>query len=221
MARNYECRVLGCLKTPSSTSYYDINKAPINLGEQICRALPFLYALTGCDIVSSFFNQGKCKFWDRWFESEEREALTNVFIVLSERPERIKDEQVDIIERYIGFVYYGRAIHSIDSERLLDFEHSTHCNLKLIPPSRAGLKEHVKRAAYYAGWVNYQCIGNVSLPPPTDWGWSMENGLYKADLLTSTCGCTTEKCLKCKCATSSLPCLAFCNCKRKCIYSKI
>ena len=118
------------------------------------------------------------------------------------------------------------TIHSIDSERLLDFEHSTHSNLKLIPPSRAGLKEHVKPAAYHAGWVNYQCIGNVSLPPPTDWAWSMENGLNKpvwdssvcsvtADLLTSTCGCTTEKCLKCKCATSSLPCLAFCNCKRK------
>ena len=138
-----------------------------------------------------------------------------------------------MIEKFIGFVYYGRNIESIDLERLLDFEHSTHSNLKLIPPSRSGLLEHVKRAAFYAGWLNYQCIENVQLPSPTDWGWTLvENGLYQptwnasnhtatAELVTSTCSCTTEKCLRCKCATSSLPCLTFCNCKRKCIYASI
>ena len=232
LAEHFDCKVLGCLTTSSATTYYDINKASIDLGEQKCHALPFFYALTGCDIVSSFFNQGKCKFWDRWFQSEEEEALTNVFIALSEKPESVEDEQVEIIERYVGFVYYGRTIDSIDSERIKDFEHSTHSNLKLIPPSRSGLKEHIKRAAYYSGWLNYQCVENVSLPPPSDWGWIMVNGLYHpvwdssdnsmtADLLTSTCGCTTQKCLKCKCAMFSLSCLAFCKCERNCLYTPV
>ena len=91
------------------------------------------YALTGCDIVSSFYNQGKCKLYDRWFEFEEMDALTNIFIVLSEKPSTVESKQIDLSERFIGFVYYGRKIDSIDSERLLDFEHSTHSNLKLIP----------------------------------------------------------------------------------------
>ena len=34
---------------------------------------------------------------------------------------------------------------------------------------RSGLREHVKRAAYYAGWLNYQCVENVALPLPSDW----------------------------------------------------
>ena len=92
--------------------------------------------------------------------------MTEVFIALSEKPESVEDEQIAIIERFVEFVYYGRKVDSIDAERINDFEHSTHGNLKLIPPSRSGLKEHVKRATYYSGWVNYQCIDNVSLPPP-------------------------------------------------------
>lgn len=230
-AENFDSKVFACLVTPSSTSYYDINKIALHLGERVCRALPFFYALTGCDIVSSFYNQGKCKFWDRWFEFDEANALTDAFIVLSEKPCFVESNQIDLIEIFIGFVYYGRHIDSINLERVLDFEHSTHSNLRLIPPSRSGLREHIKRAAYYAGWVNFQCVENVELPSPNDWGWTLENGVYKpvwdisdksitVDLVTSTCGCTSDKCSKCKCATHSLPCLTFCKCKRKCVTIK-
>ena len=36
------------------------------LGEEICRALPLWYALTGCDTVSSFAGRGKKTAWDTW-----------------------------------------------------------------------------------------------------------------------------------------------------------
>ena len=36
------------------------------LGEQTCRALPFWYAITGCDTVSAFSGQGKKTAWDVW-----------------------------------------------------------------------------------------------------------------------------------------------------------
>ena len=73
IAENFECKVLACLSTTSGDTYYDINKISRELGDQKCRGLPFFYALTGCDIVSSFYNHGKCKFWDRWLESEEED----------------------------------------------------------------------------------------------------------------------------------------------------
>ena len=40
-------------QTGSTTS----TKIAEELGERKCRALPFFYVLTGCDIVSSCFNQ--------------------------------------------------------------------------------------------------------------------------------------------------------------------
>ena len=109
-----------------------MNKIAEELGERKCRAIPFFYALTGCDIVSSFFNQGKCKFWDRLTESPKEEALTTVFMGLSKKPNAVTEVQISVIERFIGFVYYGRCIISIDSERMRDFEYSLHGNLRLI-----------------------------------------------------------------------------------------
>ena len=36
------------------------------LGEEKCRALPFLYIFTGCNTVSSFCGRGKKTAWDAW-----------------------------------------------------------------------------------------------------------------------------------------------------------
>ena len=116
--------MFACLTSTSTSTYYDINKISLNLEEQKCRDLPFFYVLTGCDVVSSFYNHGKCKFLDRWFESEEEQDLTKVLINLSEKPESIEEDQISVIERFVGLVYYGKNIDCIDSERLRDFEHS-------------------------------------------------------------------------------------------------
>ena len=75
LAENCDCVVFTFLSSAVSNRFYNINKITEELGERKCRALPFFYASTGCDIVSSFFNQGKCKFWDRWIESQEEEVL--------------------------------------------------------------------------------------------------------------------------------------------------
>ena len=60
----------------SSPEYYDIICAAQTLGKEVCDALPFLYAFTGCDIVSSFFSKGKCKAWDAWQQSKQKNELT-------------------------------------------------------------------------------------------------------------------------------------------------
>ena len=79
--------------------------------------------------------------------------------------------------------------------------------------SRLGLKEHIRRAAYEAGWVGNQCKSNITLPNPEEYGWTIMNGKYStiwqqltanietidADILTLACSCTTEKYYKCKC----------------------
>ena len=37
---------------------------------------------------------------------------------LSEKSNAVIDEQISVIEQFTGFVYYGRCINLIDSERL-------------------------------------------------------------------------------------------------------
>ena len=137
----FDCVVFACFGSAVSNRVYNTTKITEEVRERKYRALQFFYALTGSDIISSFFNQGKCKLWDRWTESQE-EALTTVFIELSEKPNAVKEEQISVIERFV-FVYYGRCINSIDSEKMQDFECSLHENLRLIPPSRSGSREHI------------------------------------------------------------------------------
>ena len=93
--------------------------------------MPFFHTFTGCDTVSSFFNQGKCKFWDRWEKFEEVDTLTRTFAELSAKPAGLLSEQINVLELFILHVYYGNAVADgdIDVQRMREFEHSTHRNL--------------------------------------------------------------------------------------------
>ena len=48
-----------------------------NLGESICRALPFWFTFTGCDTVSSFSGRGKKTAWNTWQSYPE---VTEAFV---------------------------------------------------------------------------------------------------------------------------------------------
>ena len=105
--------------------------------------------------------------------------MSTVFLELSEKLNAVTREQITVIEQFIGFMYNGRCINSIDSENIGDFGYSVHENLWLILPSGSGLKEHRRRAAYYSDWVNcklqIQCVESVCLLSPSDWGWRFSN----------------------------------------------
>ena len=197
LAENFGRAVFACLSSAVSNRFYNINKFAAARGER-CRALPFMRWQSAILFLHSY--QAKCKFWDQWTESQEEETPTTVFMELSEKPDAVTEEQISTIERFIGFVYYEQCINSVDSERMGYFKYSLYGNLWLIPPSRSGLKEHIRHAAYYAVWANFPCVENVCLPSPSDWGWRFSNGLFtplwhssqgtiNADFLTATSGC--------------------------------
>ena len=109
-----------------NNSFYNINEISSGLGEETCTALPFFHAFTGCDTVSSFFNHGKCKFWDRWQEFEGKDDLTRVFADLSRKPYTLTDTQISILEKYLLSVYYANMTGQCDInyQRMRYFEHS-------------------------------------------------------------------------------------------------
>ena len=65
------------------------------LGEEICRALLFWYALTGCDTVSQFLGKGQ------WLAFPE---VTETFIKLSQLSV-ITDADKDMIEHFVVVMY--------------------------------------------------------------------------------------------------------------------
>ena len=214
-----------------NSSFYSINDIALDLGE-VYQALPFFHAYTGYDTVSSFFNHGKCKFWDRWFGFENESLLTKVFSELSQRPTNIAAEQTTHLEKYLLSVYYPHmtSISALNFQRMQDFEHSVHSHLRYLPPSKAGHIEHIKRTAFEADWVAYQCKENVDLPSPELWGrklaenflpkcQAIENPIDPERLATVTCSCIKAKCSRCQSSRLGIGCITFCKCQRQCQYA--
>ena len=118
------------------------------LGNDYCRGLPFMHAISGCDTVSSFSSVGKKTAWEVWKSLPE---ITEVFKRLSATPDEVTEADLKELERYVVLLYSRTSqLTDVNEARKHLF---SYCNRKLenIPPSRAALLQHVKRAAYQAG----------------------------------------------------------------------
>ena len=91
----------------NSAVFYHINTITKTLGKEVCAALLFFYAFTGCDIVSSFYGKGKVKAWDTWINNQKKDEFTAVFKSLGNCCCIITDEQMCLLEEFVE-VLYGR-----------------------------------------------------------------------------------------------------------------
>ncbi len=207
--------------------YYNIAEISKRLGKEVCLALPFFYCLTGCDTVSSLTGKGKCKAWDAWFNSRNKDEFTSVFTELGNQPKEVTEVQMEKIEEFICLLY-GASENSLGAHRLSKFQKSTDDDLRKLPPSREALLQHVKRSCYQAGYLWQECQSDLQLPEPNEWGWGFDvkqgfipcwlSVLSSVDLekFITTCSCKTGKCERCKCATADMACIRMCGCNRKC-----
>ena len=100
--------------------------------------------------------------------------------------------------------------------------------LNAIPPTRAALVEHAKRATYQAGHCWGQAlVPSPVLPSPQEWGWTMGDGIWKPfwttlpDVTKSCqelvrCGCKKGCQGRCSCTKAGLRCTALCTCTDDC-----
>ena len=79
--------VFANISTHNAEKWYCINQITAGFGNDVCKALPFFYAFTGCDTVSSFHGKGKCSFWDVWKKCDFTQSLTEIFIKLGNMPD--------------------------------------------------------------------------------------------------------------------------------------
>ena len=61
-SNNYSLNLNFKLITPNP-AWYNILLLIQDLTIDVCKALPYFYAFTGCDTISSFNRKGKCTFF--------------------------------------------------------------------------------------------------------------------------------------------------------------
>ena len=82
--------------------YLSIKNVALHIGFERCRELLFFHALTGSDFTSSFFQIGKCKWWDAWIFNGN---ISKTFTELSTYPDSVSPEHIKDIEKFVISVY--------------------------------------------------------------------------------------------------------------------
>ena len=167
----------------NTNTFYNIKYIVLTVDSDVCSALPFFFAFTGCDTVSSFFGKGKCKAWDVWQENKNVDAITQTFIKLGHRPNKISENDADVLEEYVHDLYSNpskkNTSKSLNDLRLHMFRTSSDNDFRKLPPCRNALIEHAKRASYQAGFLWQESVEDFDLPSPTIWGWTLDgNNAY-------------------------------------------
>ena len=133
------------------------------------------HSFTGCDTSSSFFGKGKTTLFDAWLSFPQITKSTETFIELSDIPKIVTKDHQNILEDFFMFVYFGKnhQYDDINNSRCISFFNSPDPKLKEIIMSKDALLQHIKRAAYQAGWLWKESTTNVILPDPILWGWEV------------------------------------------------
>ena len=169
----------------NSEKYHDIQKIIRTLGPTTCKALPFFYAFSGCDIVSSFYGKGKCKMYDTWMHCSYKDELTQIFTQLGESPSEITPYQTSLLAKYV-LELYGSNATSLGAARLDKFNKSSDNDLRSLPPSRDTFRQDVLRASYQSGYLWRQSVEELVIPDPNDWGWKLDaDGAYYSPVWTT------------------------------------
>ena len=150
--------------------YIPAHEIATSLGAQKAQALPMFHAFTGCDTVSSFAGKGKKTAFDTW---RSFNAATEVFARLVRRPTRLGNVCMSVLESYVVLMYdRGSDETTVDSARKHMFTSKAR-SVDAIPPTRAALLQHARRATYQGGHVWGQAqVRDPDLPSPESWGWS-------------------------------------------------
>ena len=189
--------------TGKNFRYLAAHETAMTLGPNKCHGFPFFHALTGCDTVSCFSGRGKKTAWEPWKACDEvSDEVTKAFCALAVTPTISSvDDYMDALERFVVLLYDRTSCQEhVNMARKHLFTQSGR-SIEAIPPTREALIQHIKRAAYQAGF----CWGQMmiclpELPSPAEWGWVQgENGwgIYWTTLPEATEAC--QQLITCGC----------------------
>ena len=190
-----------------------------NVNEKV---LMFFHAVSGCDTVSSFLGRGKKS---ARLASSSCPSVTYAFLDLSLQPVDVSSEK---IERFIVVMYSRKCSASGVNEAGKELFAQCSRTMENIPPTKAALLQHVRRAEYQLGYVWSQALVPVRvLPSPAFWGWlTSDSGwkpfwtelpeAYTACYERVHCGCKKGCRRQCECRSLNRRCTELCKCSGAC-----
>ena len=103
------------------------------------------------------------------------DEVTGTFVTLSQVPTEVCDQDLMNLGHFVMLPYdRTSSVTSVNKARLELFARKQK-PYDAIPPSRAALLQHAKRAAYQAGIIWAQAtIKEPDIRDAADWGWTRE-----------------------------------------------
>ena len=194
------------------------------LGTEVCRILPSLHAMTGCDSVSSFAGKGKKSALDIVMADAEQRA--HISTIGDNLPP--KDDDLRKAERFICALYGDESSSNVNSTRYRLFCRNQKLQSHHLPPTRAALRNHMARANYQAYIWKRALTAQIPNQNPDGQGWRRNEDDLKIDwtdlapapesvMQLVCCGCK-GKCdtRQCSCVKTDLRCTDACSCQDQC-----
>ena len=124
--------VFNVLVKKNGTEEFDLIKIFNKFGADICQALLFLYAFSGCNTVYSFYDKGKSILWDAWMSFSKSTEYTYTFIELGNSPLTVFKENIKLVELFVRYMYFGNnhRYTDINEARCTSFFKSLNPKLK-------------------------------------------------------------------------------------------
>ena len=162
---------------------------------------------------------------DTWKSFPE---VTSAFLSLENTPLLVNDSCMATLERFVVFLYDRTSAQTAVNGARKQLFVKKGRQFDAIPPTRATLLEHSRRAVLPGAYIWGQAlIPSPTMPNPQDWGWTLYGGLWRLywttlpdvmgscrELVRSGCkkGCRRQ----CSCVKASLCCTALCKCPDEC-----
>lgn len=207
---NGQCNLLMLMGMGKHKQFISVNNLVNNMPSLLLSSLLALHTISGCDTTSSLFGISKGKFTARLLEGEF--DLTE-FGRIDFHPNSI--EEITACETLIASCYGNYDSITEARYQMLAIKAPEESKL---PPSRNALSYHMQRAAYQTSiWKNAD-KAIMTVPPPTDHGWTHELQPKTHDPcprteMTTVCHCTKDcSSRSCKCRKSMLSCTDACSC---------
>lgn len=175
----------------NSLRYLDVGKLFVELGPDVCLALPGLHAFTGCDTTSCFYKKGKVTPFKQMEKSSEFQKYFQTFYQDPE-PDSVP---ITTAEKFVCFMYNLPRCPTVNEARYRKFEmaykprkmnepliksFATFDSLS-IPPCQSSLLLHVKRSIFQTYiWMNAEKQDPMQPLNPEDYGWKIgPSGIYE------------------------------------------
>ncbi len=148
--------------------YISIHDICSTMSPAKARALPAFHALTGCDNTSFFSGTGKKSAFLKW---ATRPELTTALCYLMDRPLALTSADIEVFESYVVSLYSSTCpLMEVNHAHKQIFAQSSR-SFEYLPPTKAALLEHIKRATYQASYVwGQSLVAEQVLSSPGSWG---------------------------------------------------